>query len=170
MREKLLARGIREGECLEWTGSLDSNNAPIYKAQVEPGRWLSRPVRRVIIEGIRPNLLATYKCGNHLCIEPKHLIAVTRTTLQRRTAKETQYGASEIRRQKLAKARRERGTALDMEKVREMRALGMTSRAAAKKYGVCQSTASDALSGRTWPERSFFTGLIAANNTWSQRA
>ena len=38
MREKLLARGIREGECLEWSGSLDSNNAPIYKFQVEPGR------------------------------------------------------------------------------------------------------------------------------------
>ena len=43
-------------------------------------------------------------------------------------------------------------------------------RQAAAKYGVWPSTASDALSGRTWPERSFFTGLIAANRPWSQRA
>ena len=170
MREKLLARGIRQGACLEWSGPVDSSGTPIYKAQIEPGKWRSRPVRRVIIEDIDPSRLASFKCGNTLCIEPKHLVALTRKRLQLRTAKITQYATNEIRRQKLSKARRERGTALNMEKVREMRALGMTSRQAAAKYGVWPSTASDALSGRTWKEHNFFSGLIAANTNWSQRA
>ena len=43
-------------------------------------------------------------------------------------------------------------------------------RQAAAKYGVWPSTASDALSGRTWKEHNFFSGLIAANTNWSQRA
>lgn len=170
MKEKLLKRGERIGECLEWMGSLDSSKTPIHKVEVSKGVYRNRSVRRTLLGIENYRYFAIQTCGNPLCIEPAHLKSVTRTILQRRTAKETRYGQNEIRRQKLSKARRERGTALDMEKAREMRASGMSTRQAAKHYGIAQSTAHDVISGKTWREHHFFSGLIAANSNWSKQA
>ena len=168
--EKLLKRVARIGECLEWTGALDNSQTPIHKVKISDGVYKNRSVRRTILEIKTHNYFAIQTCGNPLCIEPKHLRSVTRKTLQKLTAQRSGYGQCEIRRLKISKARREKGTALDMDKVREMRAAGLSSRQAAKKYGIAQSTAHDVLSGRTWREHNFFSGLIAANSSWSKQA
>lgn len=157
--EAIKANCDEVGDCWEWRGALDGT-APIMRISMT--RRLV-PVRRFILEEagkMKEGHLACAKCGNPRCVAPDHAIAMTRQDLQVRTARITRYGKSAARKQKLAIARRAGGTVLTMEKVQEMRALGLSTRQAARTYGCCQSTAADALAGRTWKDYSSpFAGL-----------
>lgn len=167
-----LARGTRNGNCLEWDGAFDSWGAPVYKTKNKAGNWTNRPVRRAMagLLDAPATIVASVTCGNPACIEPKHIVKMTRSKLQHRTAKLTGYGASEARRTAIAVKRRARGTVLSMEIAREIRASGLTSRQAAAKWGVSQATAVMVLGNRMYREAGFFTGLMSANSKWSARA
>lgn len=148
------------GDCWEWRGALDGS-APVMRPA---GTRKLVAVRRLVLTltGKNPEgKLACAKCQNRRCVAPHHAIGLTRTQLQQRTAQITQYGKNPARSAKMAKARRARSI-LSMEQVLEMRASGLSSRQAAKKYGIGQTAASDAIAGRTWKEYSSpFAGLFS---------
>lgn len=144
-----------------WTGMVDASDAPIIR---RGGRRVLS-VRRVILElnGFDiTHKLATCKCGTPLCLS--HLTALTRTELQIRTAKTTNWAKSHAHCASVSFRRRKTAT-LNMEKVKAMREAaseGMTSREAGHLYGVSQSTAAAAIAGRTWKDYTNpFAGLLA---------
>ncbi len=157
--EAIKANCDEVGDCWEWRGCLDGI-APVMRISMT--RRLVG-VRRWILEEagkMKEGHLACAKCENPRCVAPEHAVALTRHQLQARTAKTTRYGNSIARKQKLAMARRARETVLTLEKAQEMRASGLSSRAAAKVYGCGQSAAADAIAGRTWQDYSSpFAGL-----------
>lgn len=161
--EAIRARCDIEGDCWEWTGPLDGG-VPIMR--IDGSRRLL-PVRRVVLRlsgRATEGLLAICSCRNPLCVRPKHTVAVTRSELQYLSAQETQYGPRLTRRAAIAAAKRKApDTVLTPESVAEMRASGLSSRAAAAKYGCGQSSASDVLGGRSWLDyRAPFAGLVGA--------
>lgn len=147
------------GDCWEWQGACD-HKAPTMR--LDGTRRAVAPVRRVILDlqgKLKPSLFAVAGCGNHRCVNPDHIRQLTRSQLQSRTAKEWNLAANPARSAKISAARRAAGVKLTQEFVDEMRAQGMTSRAAAKQYGVAQSTALQALRGDTWKD---YTNPFAA--------
>lgn len=145
---------------LVWTGPVDNYDAPVVR---RGGRRLLS-VRRVILELNGHNMdgmLATSSCKCPLCIS--HLQPMTRSALQKRTAKTTNWARSPARCAALSAKRRKTAT-LTIGLVREMReeaSNGMTTRQAGIKYGVSQGTAADAIAFRTWKDYSNpFVGLM----------
>lgn len=152
IRAFIASRTEQEGDCLVWTGALDSYGAPVLR--IAPERKM-HSVRRVMAAlagmDIEGKFVST-KCDCQLCIT--HLVVLTRKKLQQRTAKRNPYAQSITRNKKISDKARTRLAKLTLEQVQEMRASGLASRPAAERYGVAQSTASDILSHRTWREYS----------------
>lgn len=160
--EAIRANCDEVGDCWEWRGAMDGT-APVMRPA---GSAKLVPVRRVVMKLAGKKLgtdqFACSKCLNKLCVAPLHAVGLTRTQLQERTAKVTQYGRSTVRRAKLSIASRKR-SALTEETVAQMRASGLSTRAAAAAFGCGQSAASDILAGRTWRDLSSpFVGLMGA--------
>lgn len=151
------------GSHLVWTGLVDTSDAPVVRRVGHGRRLLS--VRRVILELNGHNmkgLLATSRCNCPLCIN--HLRPMTRKALQKRSAKTTDWAKSPARCAAISMKRRKTAK-LTIEVVREMReaaANGMTTWQAGAHFGVSQSTAADAIAGRTWKDYTNpFLGLMA---------
>jgi hypothetical protein len=141
--------------CWMWRGGVDSSGTPVARFHVDGKRSSVVSVRRVVLDLLGKQTkgrLATNKCDCKLCLAPKCAVAWTRKQLQKRTGATRDYSKDIVRKQAIAKSRRQRGTVLSEEKVKEMRDSGMTSREAAKTYGCSQYAAWAALSGKTWKE------------------
>lgn len=160
--EAIRANCDEVGDCWEWRGALDGS-APVMRPA---GSRKLMPVRRAVMtlagKSIGDGRLACAKCGNERCVNPEHAVALTRQQLQQRTAKVTQYGRSLVRAAKLASARRAYSP-LTAEAVAQMRASGLSTRAAAAAFGCGQSAAADILAGRTWRDYSNpMAGMVEA--------
>lgn len=160
--EAIRANCDEVGDCWEWRGALDGS-APVMRPA---GSRKLVPVRRAVMtlagKSIGDGRLACAKCGNERCVNPEHAVALTRQQLQQRTATVTQYGRSLARTAKLAHARRLRSHLTD-EVVAQMRASGLSTRAAAAAYGCGQTAAADILAGRTWRDYSSpFAAIVGA--------
>lgn len=163
------ARCVDDGDCLAWDGAVDSSGCPQVRI---PGSRKTFSARRICLEADGKKifgLLATVNCGNKCCLAPEHLVAMTRKQLQKRSGKI--YAASVTRNAKLAEARRKTAK-LDFERVAQMRAeVGLTTRQAAAKYGVTQSTAQKIMRGELWKDyKNPFAGLMAANDSHRRSA
>lgn len=157
--EAIRANCDEVGDCWEWRGAMDGT-APVMRPA---GSRKLVPVRRVVMNLAGKKLgegkLACAKCANRLCVAPKHAVGLTRHQLQLRTAKVTQYGSSPVRIAKLVIARRKRSN-MTKEMVDQMRASGLTTRAAAAAFDCGQTAAADILAGRTWQDHTGpFAGL-----------
>lgn len=157
------ARCEVEGDCWEWTGATDGS-APVLRID---GTRRLQPVRRVVLQlSGKPvhGLYAICSCRNPMCVSPKHTVAITRSELQYLIAKETQYGPRITRRAAIAAAKRKASdTVLTVDTVAEMRASGLSTRAAAARFGCGQTSAADAMAGRSWQDyRAPFTGMVGA--------
>ena len=151
--EYLQARVDEVGDCWEWRRAVQG------KGQIPVMRYQGRAqqVRRVIavetglwLEG----KLATCKCANMRCVNPKHVVMVTRQQLQKRTAKVTQMHFNPARCIKLAQSARRTGRLTEAQ-VAEIRAIdGMNQRDIAALYGITQSTVSAIRRGVKWKDYS----------------
>jgi len=151
------------GDCWEWNGATQSNSptpAINWKRKVQP-------VRRLLASEMGKQItgkFVTCKCRNELCVNPDHLLIVTRKRLQEMLAKERNYQVSPVRMKKLAdKARLT--SKLTVELAAEIREAEGTQRAIAARYGVTQSTVSVIKRGKTWRDYSNpFAQLIGGLN------
>lgn len=151
--EYLQARVDEVGDCWEWRGAVQrSSRSPVMRYA---GR--AQPVRRVVATELGLALqgrLATCKCANSLCVNPKHIMTVTRQQLQQRTAKITQVHANPARCRKLAQSAR-RTAKLTEAQVIEIRAIeGMKQRDIGALYGIAQATVSAIRRGVKWKDYS----------------
>ncbi len=151
--DQIRERCIEVGNCWEWSQGCD-HRAPVMRLPAVDGvKGKIVPVRRYVLElmglALGPGQFACSKCGNYRCVAPHHAMGMTRAELQLRTAQLSGYQQSLTRRAKISAARRTTAV-LTLEAAQEMRALGLTTREAARRYGVAQSTAADAIAGRTW--------------------
>ena len=151
------------GDCWEWTGAMQSN-APTpminYKQKVQP-------VRRALAQHMGKsitNKLVTCKCRNELCVNPDHLLVVTRKRLQEMVSKERKYTSNPVRMQKLA-AKARAHAKLNPELAAEIREADGTQREIAARYGITQATVSVIKRGVTWRDYSNpFAQLIGGLN------
>ncbi|MDB5975179.1 MAG: hypothetical protein JWR07_1939 [Nevskia sp.] len=150
--------------CWHWKGGVASGGVPQMRAG--PGTGPIKPVRAVVLQMLGKwrqgdHLIATNTCRSRDCVAPEHVCWLTRKELQQRTAKETRYGECPERRLAISKVQRARSPRT-IEMVREMRASGLSTRAAAKVYGCAQSTAALIMCGGMWKDhQNPFAGLGA---------
>jgi hypothetical protein len=139
---------IEVGECWEWQGAVQSNS-PVptmnYKGKVAPVRRHIAEERGVPLQ----DKLATHSCGNQLCVNPDHVVLITRKRLQARIAKETLYQLNAIRRKRLSDNARTRSK-LTLEVALQIRDAEGTQRQIAAQFGVSQATVSAIKLGKTW--------------------
>ncbi len=151
------------GDCWEWRGALQSCGVtPMmnYKRRVVG-------VRRLIAEHQGHDLkgkVATYKCGNELCVNPDHVQVLTRKRLSKRITQVNKYHTNPVRMKKLADQAR-KNSKLNMDLVCQIREATGTQREIAARFGVSQATVSVILRGVTWREYTNpFTQLIGGLN------
>lgn len=150
---------VEEGDCWEWTGSLQMCGAtPTMRYQGRVGS-----VRRFVLESQGVDLrkrVATYTCDNPLCVNPEHTAPAARRTVQRRTAKEQSFHATLTRRKKLAEKARA-GAKLTAEQADQIREAEGLQRDIAARFGVTQCTVSAIKRGDMWRDYSNpFAGLM----------
>lgn len=151
------------GDCWEWTGAMQSNApTPVINYNRK-----AQPVRRALAEAMgKPitNKLVTCKCRNELCVNPDHLLVVTRKRLQEMVSKERKYTSNPVRMRKLAEKAREHSK-LTTELAAQIREADGSQREIAARYGVSQSTVSVIKRGVTWRDYSNpFAQLIGGLN------
>lgn len=154
---------IEVGDCWEWQGALQWNSpVPVmnYRRKV-------KPVRRHIAEHLglpTEGKLATCNCGNQMCVNPDHVVMVTRKKLQQRIAKDLRHAANPVRMKKLSDKARAIGK-LTLEQALEIREAEGKQREIAARYGVTQATVSAIKRGVTWRDYSNpFAQLIGGLN------
>lgn len=150
--ERVFARCEEVDDCWEWLGATQSSGStPVMS-------WYGRPagVRRLLMQYAGVNVgsrVATYSCGNQLCVAPHHLQAVTRAVLQRRSNKSVDYKSVQRSILLARSMRASTRTRLNEAAAAEIRASeGATTRELAAKYGVSQHAICDVLRGRTWKD------------------
>lgn len=157
--ERILKSVEEVGECWEWQGCLQSRSpVPTMRFQNKV-----KPVRRFIAEAMGKDMrgkVATYKCGNELCVHPDHVEVITRQKLQKRVAKAAQYHSNPVRLKKLSDRARQRSK-LTPEIVEAVRTAEGTQRQVAARFGITQATVSAIRLGKTWRDYTNpFTALI----------
>ena len=137
-----------EGECWNWTGALQTcGTTPVMRWQ---GKVQS--VRRAILLEHGPNqphLLATYSCGNPMCVHPEHTMWAIRRTVQRRTTAEQGHQNNLVRCKKLADKARAKGK-LTLELATAVREAEGVQHEIAARFGISQATVSAIKTGKTW--------------------
>lgn len=146
--ERIRSRIVEEGDCWNWTGAMQSCGvSPVMNWKRKIGS-----VRRFILYergGNQPRLIATYNCGNPMCVNPEHTVWTTRGKVQRRTTVEQSYQNNVIRRKKLSDKARAKGK-LTLELATEIRTLDGNQHQIAAQYGISQATVSAIKRGKTW--------------------
>lgn len=139
---------VEDGDCWSWTGALQSCGAtPTMNYKRKTGS-----VRRFILleRGPKANgMLATYSCGNPLCVHPEHVVWAKRKTVQQRTTAEQGHQNDILRRKKLADKARAKGK-LNEELAAAVREAEGNQYEIAARFGISQATVSAIKLGKTW--------------------
>jgi predicted XRE-type DNA-binding protein len=160
--ERITKHVVEDGDCWNWTGALQSCGVtPTMNYKRKVGA-----VRRFILleRGPAPagRPIATYTCGNPLCVHPEHTDWSKRKAVQQRTTQEQGHQNNAVRNKKIADKARQRGK-LTLELAQQVREADGTQDEIAARFGVSQATVSVIKLGKTW--RSYtnnpFAGLGA---------
>ncbi len=147
-------------DCWLWQGAKDSSGTPLIR--LKSSRKLI-PLRRHMAElagKVTDGKLASNICGRKDCVAPEHIKLMTRAEMSKRSAKVTQYHKRPVRNKKIAEALQARSI-LTIEQIDDIRHGGMSSRKAAAKHKISQSSAADIMAGRTWKQYGNpFAGLM----------
>jgi hypothetical protein len=152
---------VEDGDCWNWTGAMQScGSTPTmnYKRKVGAVR------RFILLERghNQPGMVATYTCGNPLCVKPEHTTWAKRKTVQQRTTQEQGHQGDVLRCKKIADKARQNGK-LNEELAAQVREAEGNQYEIAARFGISQATVSAIKLGKTW--RSYagnpFAGLGA---------
>ena len=154
IKAHIWSKCCQDGDCLLWTGAVNDAGVPQMRL---PGTREVFSVRRLLLTAMGQDIagrIASTKCGHQLCMAEKHVTPMTRKQLQKRSAKK--FASSLLRSARLATARRRTAklTLEDAHELRRLRADGVSTREAAERFGVAQSTAAKAMRGESWRDYS----------------
>ena len=140
---------VEDGDCWNWTGALQSCGAtPTMNYKRKVGA-----VRRFILleRGPAPagRPLASYTCGNPLCVKPEHTDWTKRKAVQQRTTQEQGHQSNVLRNKKLADKARQNGK-LTLELAAAVREAEGNQYEIAARFGISQATVSAIKLGKTW--------------------
>lgn len=146
------------GEKWNWTGN--HKNA-MHHAVIERNK-IRINVRKAVWAAFKKpapeGYVLTTKCENPQCLNPKLTAAVHRGDVIRKMIEDGLiHNAAHLAAR--TKARRERGTKLNMEIAREIRASELSAREFAEKLGVTHQMVSSIRQGKSYCEASPFSGL-----------
>jgi len=135
--ERIWTRGVRDGQCLLWTGAtvrgygvITRSGRILYVHRVAWELTHGRPARPVVM----------HICDRPLCFEPSHLEEGTQADNIKDAATKARMSWGEDRSNRK----------VSLEDVREMRASGMSSIELAKRYPLSARTIRKILSGKNW--------------------
>lgn len=155
--ESLKARTVEEGECWNWTGYL-GNKVPhvCHNGKMHSVRRLFRDLMDKPVQAgsyIYPN------CGNTICVNPKHNVALTRKQFSKRIGK---MAAGNLMRKIKVQAFKQRTVGkLTWDQADEIRVSTEPSRQVASKFGVDKSLICRIRAGKAWVRyNSPFAGLM----------
>lgn len=139
---------VEEGDCWNWTGALQTcGSVPTMNYGGKVGA-----VRRFILEErgvVLGKRLATYTCGNKLCVNPEHTGPATRRAVQVRSAETLGHLANPARRKKLSDNARKRAK-ITQEIADQVRAADGTQKQKAEIFGISQSQISRIMRNKNW--------------------
>lgn len=151
---------VEEGDCWNWTGALQTCGAvPTMNYKRKVGA-----VRRFILEDQGVELgkrLATYTCGNPMCVNPEHVAPATRKAVQQRHADAVRRTTNIVRAKRISDAARQRSK-ITLEIALAIRYAEGTQREVAARFGVTQATVSKIQRGETWRDYSNPFAQLAA--------
>ncbi len=129
-------------ECWGWSGSVDSDGYALFSVRGMGSR--ANRISYVIHNGPIPKgILVCHKCDNPECTNPDHLfLGTTQDNTADMVAKRRHRFGELHNKAKL--------TDIDISRIRELRANGLSQQAIANQYGVSQTTISRILLGKGW--------------------
>lgn len=155
--ESLREQCVECGDCWEWQGPVtkparnrQSAGQPIttYKGKTLGARRIMYELSgRQIVEGH----LITTKCGNKLCLNPKHLIQLSPAQQNVRLGKKGAF-SSPNRCAKIAVAQRANNSKINMEIARIIRDSDESTQVMSERYGISRRRAQLIRSGNAWRE------------------
>lgn len=153
LKSFLRARSADIGNCWEWQGATQGP----YRMPVMNVRGTVTSVRRHIARTLGLQLedrsVATMSCGNRLCVNPRHVVVMSRAELQARTGRQMALHANHVRSCKLARSAR-RHSKLSAEQVIAIRAAeGVSQSALGARHGVSQATISAVRRDKIWKDQ-----------------
>jgi hypothetical protein len=152
-----LQKQIEEiGDCWEWQGHTTRSLTPVWRYQLA-GKWITVPVRRTIllVKGVEmgPRDKAIPRCGNKLCVNPKHAIKQdVGEVMHDRNQLITSGTKGLLRAAKIAAWRREKHSALTLEQVHQIRTHVGAAHKVASQYGISAKTFNAIRRGDTWKD------------------
>lgn len=163
--DDIKARCDEVGECWIWKKSLQAGVPAIrIPTADDPKRPLVNVRRWIAVQQGKKvdGLFATTKCGDPLCVNPEHVVLMTRKQLGKRAGATMSRNENPARRAKRAAARIRRGDIkVGPEIARQIRSGDKTTTQWAEELGCSRKTIWLVLAGKTWIEHnSPFAGLI----------
>ena len=158
--EKIQAHSVASCDCCEGRGCM---NGPIPTMKHD-GR-VANVRRLVLIERGVPmkGYIATYTCGNPMCVNPEHTARSTRGQMNRRIMENMSSATNTLRAKRIAEGKRRTQAKLSQDAVDQIRASDEKHQDLAARYGVTKSIIGRIKRGEMW--RTFsaspFAGLFA---------
>lgn len=157
--ERVKAHAIEVGECWEWKGATQSTSTtPVIRYE---GKAVSVMRALAIDAGMRvEGRIATNSCRNPKCVNPEHVILVSRKMLNNKVAEEQQYQKRPTYRLAVSKGSTRRK--ISEADVITIRASSESTAVLAETYGVTRSHINSILNGhrRRMMSNNVFAGLM----------
>lgn len=160
LTEKIQRHVTIEGDCWEWCGC---TNGPI--PTMRHGGQVANVRRLVLIDRGVPmkGFIATYTCGNPMCVNPEHTARSSRAQMNRRIMADMSSATNALRSRRIAEVKRRTEAKLSQADVEQIRESGDTHQHLAARFGVTKSIIGRIKRGEMW--RTFsaspFGGLFA---------
>ena len=158
--EKIQHHVTMEGDCWEWRGCMNGS-IPIMKhdGKVSNVRRLVLTDRGVPMKGF----IATYACGNPMCVNPEHTARSSRAQMNRRIMADMSSATNALRSKRIAEVKRRTDAKLSQADVEQIRASGDTHQDLAARFGISKSIIGRIKRGEMWKtfSASPFGGLFS---------
>ena len=157
---RIAAQTEEFGDCLLWTGAVDSQGYPIFKQSEGPCTLVRRDVYRLSGRRAARRQPVVMTCGERCCIEPAHMVASSTKKVAQAAAAKGAW-SSPLRSANIAAARR--GSMKLTQATADLIRVSVESGPVlAARYGVCRTMVNRIKAGQAWKVYSSpFAGLGA---------
>lgn len=167
VKARIMQRHVAEGDCWEWKSFTIRGSVPVLHHKTVDGKNVASPVRKLVAFLWGRNVPTGYKCvttcGNHMCVNPDHVLILRQRDHLRRAAKmATKAANNKVRVAKIAETRRSRHAKLDWGKVKAIRSSDGTYAELSAAYGVSKTVIGKIKRYEVWVDHTAQSNPFAA--------